>query len=126
MADTELNGRICVVWRGRDAYEDIAALADAVAATGDFFDRDGVVVWLSEEGQLVPASGPVLREVIERRIVTRWLMNRGTAIEPRWVREYVPFVVNNVALGMLLKGETKKDGSLLLRVPPITPGRACS
>jgi hypothetical protein len=46
-------------------------------------------------------------------------------LEPRWKREYSPFAASDVALGMLLKAETKKEGSLLLRVPPIAPARGC-
>jgi hypothetical protein len=122
MMSDQLNGRICVVWRGRDPYEDINSLADAAAATGELFDRDGVVVWLSDKGELVPAGGPVLREVIGRRVVTLRLVNR----DGRLVREYRPFVVNDVALGMLLKAERRQDGSLLAHVPPIAPGRGCS
>src|SRR5262249_60264487 len=86
----------CVVWRGRDPYEDINSLADAAAATGELFDRDGVVVWLSDKGELVPAGGPVLREVIGRRVVTLRLVN----CDRRLGREYRPVVGYHGGVGM--------------------------
>jgi hypothetical protein len=76
-------------------------------------------MWLNGEGQLIPAAGPVVREVIKRRVVVPQLVNR----DGRWVLEYVPFVVNDKFLRLLLTAERKQDGSLLARVPPVTPGR---
>ena len=102
----------CQVW----VKTDTAGRADAVAATGELFDHNGVVVWLSGEGKLVPAGGPVLQEIIGRRVVIVQLVNR----DGHWVREYVPFVASNAMLRTLLNAETKREGSLILRVPPTT------
>jgi hypothetical protein len=114
--DDQLNGRQICVWRGKDPFEDLNSLADAVAATGELFDHGGVVVWLSPEGQLVPAGGPVLQEIIGRRLVIVQVVNR----DGRWVREYVPFVASGAMLRTLLNAESKKEGSLILRLPPTT------
>ena len=79
------------------------------------------MIWLSE-GKLVSVSGAVLREFITKHIVTMRLTNR----DGNWVREFSPLVPRpNAALKYLL-GENPKEGSLLARVPPTTPGRGCS
>ena len=113
---THFNGRQICIWRGRDPYEDLNSLADAIAQTGEVFDHNGQLVWLNA-GSLIPVSGAVLRGIIGRRVVTRRLVNHGTPAEPNWVCEYLPFVPNEMALRMLLNAENPKEGSLLARAP---------
>jgi hypothetical protein len=40
MSDT-LDGRQIAVWRGRDPREDLTALADAITATNEVYERTG-------------------------------------------------------------------------------------
>lgn len=117
-----LSGRIVCIWRAHDPCEDVCNLADAAAATRELFDRAGELVWLNGEGRLIPASGPVVREVIKRRVVVPQIVNR----DGRLVLEYIAFVVNDGFLKLLLTAERRQDGSLISRVPPVTPGRGCS
>jgi hypothetical protein len=60
-----------------------------------------------------------VREVIKRRVVVSQLVRR----DGRYVREYVPFEANDRVLRILLTAERRQDGSLIARVPPVTPGR---
>jgi hypothetical protein len=117
---THFNGRQICIWRGRDPYEDLNSLADAIAQTGEVFDHNGQLVWLNA-GSLIPVSGAVLRGIIGRRVVTRRLVNHGTPAEPNWVCEYLPFVPPNAALRCLL-GENPKE-VCSRAFPPATPGR---
>src|SRR5262249_34732386 len=73
----------------------------------------------------ITKGSSTLRKFITRHIVTLRLMNNGTTNEPNWTCEFLPFVPPNAALRCLL-GENPKEGSLLTRVPPATPGRGCS
>jgi hypothetical protein len=75
---------------GRDPYEDLNSLADAVADSAEIFNHDGCLVWLNA-GALIPVSGTVLREIITKHVVTQRLVNHGTAEEPNWTLVYSPY-----------------------------------
>jgi hypothetical protein len=96
--------------------EDLNALADAVAESAEIFNQDGRLVWLNA-GKLIPVSRIILREIITTHVVTKNLINHGTADEPNWTREYVPFVPHEQALRALLTAEARKDCSLIARAP---------
>ena len=67
-------------------------------------------------------GGAVAREFIAQHVVTVRLVKN----EQKWARQYSLFVPTDTALKMLLSAETAKEGSLIARVPPATPGRGCS
>ena len=88
---------------------------------------------LSANGASRQAAIPLVAHHTDRRRVPPHLFRPKqpageprTAAEPNWVCEYLPFVPNEMALRMLLNAENPKEGSLLARAPPATPGRGCS
>ena len=98
--------------------------SEVVAESARIFNHNGQLVWLND-GALILVGGAVLRQLIQKHVVTR-LVNHGTPAEPKWVREFSPFVPTDAALKILLNAERRQDGSLLTRAPPAVPGRGCS
>jgi hypothetical protein len=75
------------VWRGRDRKEDTNELADAIAAAVELFNRDGALVRLNGDGELINVNLAGLRELIDESICGVRAVNRGT----RWQREYFSY-----------------------------------
>jgi hypothetical protein len=67
---TELGNRRLHIWRGRSRETDIAALCDAIAATGEIFNHDGSFVRLDGDGKIVPIHFADMAEAIGRCIVS--------------------------------------------------------
>jgi hypothetical protein len=83
----ELGSRRLHFWRGKDRTADIAALADAVAATGELFDHGGAIVRLDDNGQLVNINRNDLHELITRHICGVRVVKNGSG----WEREYYSY-----------------------------------
>ena len=93
--------------------------SEVVAESARIFNHNGQLVWLND-GALILVGGAVLRQLIQKHVVTR-LVNHGTPAEPKWVREFSPFVPTDAALKILLNAERRQNGSLLIRAPRPSP-----
>jgi hypothetical protein len=85
---SELGNRVVHHWHGVNREADLAALADAVAASVEVFDDNGSLVRLSEDGKLVNINRADLQELIGKRICGMRAVNpEGTG----WQREYFSY-----------------------------------
>jgi hypothetical protein len=84
----KLNDRRIFKWHGRNLAEDTSRLTDAIAESciAEVFELNGSLVWFND-GQPVPISRTLLREIIALHIVSIRLVNLG----PRWQVEYYAF-----------------------------------
>jgi hypothetical protein len=55
-------------------------------------------------GELVGVSGPVLRELVSKYLVTRRPVNRGTAEQQSWDVEYLPVALDERMVRAILLG----------------------
>jgi hypothetical protein len=86
------DNREIFIWKGRDPAAEAAALADAIAprAITELFYVGGVLTHL-RDGQFVPVTNDLMREVVARHIKTFRFVNQGTAGAPRWEVEFHSF-----------------------------------
>jgi hypothetical protein len=103
MDDAKLNGRRIFVWQGDDPYKDIENLAHAVADTAEIFNVNGALRRVNNAGQLSSVGIDALFEVINTRLATPRLTNRGTADKPNWIVELVPLELPEMILRAVLK-----------------------
>jgi hypothetical protein len=82
------DGRLIFHWRGRDRAEDIAALADAVAAAvPGLANLSGTLAHLDAHGGLSPLGRNALQRLIDEAICGMRVVNR----DGLWQREYFTF-----------------------------------
>ena len=87
----KIDGRMIFVWRGKDQLTstDTTSLADAIAATGEFFNHNDRIVRLDGDGRLVPVLMADLPELIGRHICgVRVVMNNGAARKEYFAYEF--------------------------------------
>jgi len=116
------------MWRAADAsfaafslsdpYANSNALADALAETVELFNLNNQLMWLSQEGQLIPATMNILHELIPQHVALKQLVNRGTESEPNWQVVYTPYIPDPRIVRDLFGGE-RREGGLLPRVTKI-------
>ena len=59
----------------------------------------------------------ILLEIITKHVVTKRLVNRGTAYKPIWEREYCAFEPSEREIRTLLIAKTLEEGGLAQRLP---------
>jgi hypothetical protein len=62
------DGRRIFHWRGKNREQDIAALADVIAAAVEIYNQNEQFVQLGPTGQLIPVNLASLRELIGKHI----------------------------------------------------------
>jgi hypothetical protein len=72
------DGRRVHHWRGKDRATDLARLADAIAAAIELYNRDGTLVRLDENGEIVAVNFADFRKLIDKAICGVRLARRGT------------------------------------------------
>jgi hypothetical protein len=103
-----------------DPITDAVTVMDALVRCDavHLFDIEGRVM-LVRGGELVPVTGPVLRE-IAGNVVTKRLVNRGAGDQENWQVEYVPVARKMVRIILVGKdprtGDEVKGGNLASRV----------
>jgi len=126
MTHDKLNGRTLHLWRGRNPAEDTVELAQAIAKSpAELFNDKGQLVY-PNGGHLSPVSKERLLAFITEHIVTRRVVNRGTAEAPIQECEYCSFGFHpgmDLSLGpndrVLM---TLLTGRALERMPPGSSG----
>ena len=82
----KLNGRKLHHWSGLDRDLDTVTLATAIAATGELFNQDGMLVRL-DQGKLIGITRTALREFIAQHIAAIRLVERGG----EWRKEFYAY-----------------------------------
>jgi hypothetical protein len=119
MADG-LNGRIEYRPIGRDPYQDLALLADALAKLEGLFEQQGGgFIWI-DNGKRTRVGGELLLEIIQNNVVIAVPINRSTADAEDWRVEYRPVPVSEMTIRSLLL-EPKERGGLAGRLAMIDP-----
>jgi hypothetical protein len=117
---SELNGRIEYRPRGRDPYEDLALLSEALAKLPNLFEQaNGGFVWIND-GKRIDARRDQLLEIIQENVAIAVPVNRGTADAEDWRVEYRPPAISEMTVRSLLI-ETKARGGLAGRLAMIDP-----
>jgi hypothetical protein len=104
-----------------DADFNASQIADGLARSdAALFELDGRVVWIYE-GQIVPVTGAVLSELVDRYLAVPVLVNRGTTDAPTWVLEPQPLNCPRAAdvFRRVLTGKTLGEGGLIFRLSRI-------
>jgi hypothetical protein len=115
-----LNGRIEYRPIGRDPYQDLGLLSDALAKLeGLFEEQGGGFVWIAD-GKRRGVARDLLLEIIQTHVVIATPVNRGTADAENWVVEYRPAPVSEMLVRSLLI-EPRERGGLSGRLAKIEP-----
>jgi hypothetical protein len=99
---------------GQRPAKEAEGLADALSEVAELYDKDGALVWLTEEGKLVRVIPNVLAEIIPKYLATKHLENHGDRV----VAKYVPLVLDAQNLRHFFTAD-KRMGSLIARVTKV-------
>jgi hypothetical protein len=107
----QLNGR--AVWhRSDDPYQDLSNLADAITQSTQIFNHNGALVWLKEDGKLVPIARDALHQIAAKHVVTQHLVNTNE----NWSCIYSPVQLTETIIRALLT-PPQTDRAIIPTVP---------